>query len=91
MGLPSLSVRDRQLVNLHNVLFRRSMKLALASLLSGQSGYIENPRTSMLWKTRQIRKLLLNGAHFVDFDMCQFRRPYKKATRLLVWGSFSAA
>ena len=40
----------------------------------------------MLWKTRGVRRLLKLGAKFVDCDMCQYSRQYKKATKLLVWG-----
>ena len=86
MGLPGLNDRDSNTVRLHNYMYRKAMKYAENSLRAGKSGWIENPRTSMLWKSAGVRKLLKLGAVFVDAHFCQYGCPYKKATRFLVWG-----
>jgi hypothetical protein len=53
----------------------------------GIGGYLENPRTSRIFLTPQILKLVKQGiAVFVDLDMCQYGTQWKKPTRLLVWG-----
>ena len=49
-GLPELNDRDSNTVRLHNYMCRRVMKYAEISIRAGKSGWIENPRTSMLWK-----------------------------------------
>ena len=86
MGLPHLNARDRSTIALHNNLYRHSMRYAKGSIVAGKSGYIENPRSSLLWRTRGVKRLLKLGAYFLDLDMCQYGRQYKKSTRLLVWG-----
>ena len=67
-------------------MYRKSMKYAESGIVAGKSGWIENPRTSMLWKTAGVRKLLKIWAVVVDANCCQYGCPYRKATRFLVWG-----
>ena len=87
MGLPHLSPKDRSFVNKHNVMFRRAMNWAKRHQKSGGSGYIENPLTSMLWKTRTVRSMINTGnCVLLRYDMCQYGTQYKKPTRLLCWG-----
>ena len=86
MGLPSLNERDKNLVSKHNFLYRRAIEYATRSIQANKSGWIENPLTSMLWKTRGIQKLLRLGARFVETHFCQYGCSYKKATRFIVWG-----
>ena len=72
IGLPNLNDKDQELVNKHNVLFRRAMKWAKLHQQSGGRGYIENRLTSMLWKTKNIRGVLNSGLfELVRYDMCQ--------------------
>ena len=87
MGLFGLTTKDQTFVNKQNVMFGRSMNWANKHQAQGGSGYIENPLTSMLWKTRTVRAME-NTQKFKLFryDMCQYGTQYKKQTRLLCWG-----
>ena len=69
MGLPDLPERDRSTLALHNKLYRLSIRWAKGSLCAGKSGYIENPATSMLWKSKGVRRLIKLGAYFFVLDM----------------------
>ena len=85
-GLPHLNDRDRNTVRKHNFMYRKCMEYATLSINANRSGWIENPRTSMLWKTPGIKRLLRLGGRFVEAHFCQYGTSYKKATRFLVWG-----
>ena len=87
MGLPGLGEKDRATVNLHNALYRNTIRWAKGSLRANKSGYIENPSTSMLWRTRGVAQLQKMGAYFLQLDFCQYGRPYRKRTKFLVWGN----
>ena len=90
MGLPNLNARDQQLVNKHNVLFRSSMRWIKQHQQQGGCGYLENPLTSMVWKTRTVRAMVKSGKfHLVRYDMCQYGTQYKQTTRLMVWGEWA--
>ena len=39
-------------------MYRKAMKYTESSTTAGKPGWIENPRTSMLWKTSGVRKVL---------------------------------
>ena len=86
MGLPFLNEKDRNLVDKHNFMYRRAIDYATRSIKANKSGWIENPLTSMLWKTKGIQKLLKLGARYVETHFCQYGCSYKKATRFIVWG-----
>ena len=51
----------------------------------GGTGSIENPASSYLW---QVLDELLPGVESTDvfYHQCRFQSPYKKPTRLRVWG-----
>ena len=85
-GLPHLNDRGRNTIRKHNCMCRKCMEYATLSINAKRSGWIENPRTSMLWKTPGIKRLLRLGGRFVDAHFCQYGTSYKKATRFLVWG-----
>ena len=57
-GLPSLSLPDQQKVKSGNIQYRHAVKLISKCVSSGIRGYLENPRTSRLWLTRGMRKLV---------------------------------
>ena len=49
-------------------------------------GYLENPMTSLIWRTPQIQKLLRRRhVHLIRADLCQYGVQWRKATSLLVW------
>ena len=76
--LPSLSHGDKNTVRLHNYMYRKAMQYAAGSIAGGNSGWIENPRTSMLWKTLGMRKLLRFAAVFADGICCQYECPIQE-------------
>ena len=51
----------------------------------GGTGSVENPASSYLW---QVLDELLPGVESADifYNQCRFGSPYKKPTRLRVWG-----
>jgi len=86
MGLASLCERDRQKVNNANTILREAVKFVKFCIDKNIPGYIENPKSSRLWKTRAIQRLLKHHCtKLVDLDMCQYGTPWKKPTRLLVF------
>ena len=90
MGLLDLDPKDQALVRRHNYMFRSAIRWIRLHAGRGGSGYLENPATSMLWKTRAVRKLLkLEGFRLITFDMCQYQCAWRKPTRLLVWGPWA--
>eukprot|EP00974_Lingulodinium_polyedra_P086567 8388860-Lingulodinium_polyedra.AAC.1 len=49
-------------------------------------GYLENPLSSMVWKVPKIQALARDArVHLCDLDMCQFKTPWRKPTRMLTW------
>ena len=90
MGLPDLNHRDQALIRRHNFMYRQAIKWIRAHIARGGSGYLENPLTSMLWKTRGVQRLLkITGVRLVDFNMCQYNTSWRKGTRMLVWGPWA--
>ena len=86
MGLPGLSPADARKVRVGNQQYRCLVRIIKACILLGIGGYVENPRTSRIWRTWGVKTLLRKGAFFVDTDLCQFGTPYRKATRILFCG-----
>ena len=67
-------------------MFSGALKVIRKCIALGIPGYLENPRSSRLWKTPQIRKLLDRGlVKYVEADFCQYGVPWKKATRIMIW------
>ena len=86
LGLPNLSAADARKVRAGNQQYRGLVRIIKECMRLGIGGYVENPRTSRIWRTWGVKGLLRKGAFFVDTDLCQFGTPYRKATRLLIWG-----
>ncbi|CAK0843206.1 unnamed protein product, partial [Prorocentrum cordatum] len=62
------------------VRFLKAIKRALNKHLTYIT--LENPATSALWEWEPLSQALSSlEAKFVDFDMCRFGTPYRKATR----------
>ena len=86
-GMPNLSAQDFEKVRKANTMLKRSVQLIRKCLRLGKTGYLENPRSSMLWKTPDIQRLLCDSrVQLIHFDMCQYGTQWKKPTTLLVWG-----
>ena len=65
----------------------RSVQLIRKCLRRGKAGYLENPRSSMLWKTPEIQRLLCDSrVQLIYLDMCQYGTQWKKPTTLLWCG-----
>ena len=84
MGLPNLAPRDLQKVRIGNLMYKLALEIIHLCLKHGVVGYLENPRSSWLFKTKGfIRLVQSKQAHLVDGDMCQYGTAYKKPTRIL--------
>ena len=90
MGLPDNPPRDAAMVRKHNFMYRQALKWIRHHADRNGTGYLENPLTSMLWRTRGVRRLMKRRDFaVVDFDMCQYNCGWRKPTRLLVWGELA--
>ena len=90
-GLPDLEGRDLETVRICSFQIRQAVRLIKFSMVSGRSGYIENPATSRAWLVvaKMLSREIASGkSRAVVFDMCDYGTVFKKATRLLVWGKF---
>ena len=88
MGLLDFEGRDKSLVQKQNFTFCQAIKWISQQASLGGSGYLENPLTSMLWRTRALQRLTRRaGFVVVDFDMCQYNCAWRTPTRLLCWGA----
>ena len=68
-------------------MFRRAMKWAKQHEHAGGSGYIENPLTSMLWKTKAVRGMLHTGSVVLfRYDMRQYGAQYNKNDTASLFG-----
>ena len=85
-GLPHLCGRDSIKVQQANTMLYGAYRIIRRCLKLHIPGYLENPQTSLLWKTPQMKRLLrLRHVHLIGTDLCQYGVPWKKATYLLVW------
>ena len=88
MGLPSLKHSDQVRVRQGNAMYYHAMRVIRLCLARGIPGYLENPRTSRIFKTAGIQKLIRSKQAFLfHVDMCQFGTQWKKPTSILVWGA----
>ena len=79
MGLPDLEGRDKSLVRKHNFMFRQMIKWVKQHASLGGFGYLENPLTLMLWRTRAVCRLSsMPGFAVIEFDMCQYNCAWQK-------------
>ena len=87
MGLSGLSPKDQHRCDMGNIMFLNCMALVRLAMGLNIRGYLEQPWTSMMFKTRQIQRFLQqNKAFLVRADMCQYCVAWKKPTGFLVWG-----
>ena len=92
MGLPDLEGRDKSLVRKHNFMFRQMITWVRQHASLGGSGYLEDPLTPMLWRTRAVRWLSgTPGFVVIHFDMCRYNCAWRKPTRLLCWGAWTSS
>ena len=92
-GLPHLEGKDLQTARTGNLQVRRACALIKWSISARQSGYLENPATSRVWLVIQklLRRELAAGLlRIIEVHMCAYGTPFKKPTRLLVWGRHAA-
>ena len=67
-----------------NACMRAAIRLVRAALQSGTPWSLENPAGSLAWSTPELTSICqLPGVAVVDFDWCQFGRPWRKRTRLV--------
>ena len=91
-GLRDLDARDRTLVLAGNRMLRGAIRVIKRSLSLHQCGYLENPRSSLMWHIlrRVFRRELASGEmSLLRIDMCRYGTAYKKPTTILVWGKDS--
>ena len=83
-GLPDLSEEDWNKVLAGTTFLKMSVELAYAVHATGGFFTLENPASSMLWLTDDVRQLeAYAGAVQVYVDMCQYGSPHKKPTVFL--------
>ena len=91
-GLPDLSKRETEQIEIGNALLRLALVLFAHMLSSGfGTALIEHPALAAwapiaapsIWKLPEIQWLLRHGARLVQIDQCRFGAPSKKPTTLL--------
>lgn len=91
-GLPGLPPHDLEKVLKANNMLVQAVRLIRKCLQLKLPGYLENPRSSFVWMTPQIQRLLLDPrVQLVHCDMCQYGTQWKKPTSLLIWNCHSLA
>ena len=80
-GLQHLTEAERRRVELANMSYKATMKLCLMLINLNVSVSIENPESSLFWKTRHIKKLLasIQGC-WATFDSCMHGGSRAKGT-----------
>ena len=82
MGLPNLRGKLRQQVRSHNKIVHRTVELMKLCDVHRVGYALENPDSSMVWKTAAMAPLIAAGHRF-SFDFCQFGMPWRKRTGVL--------
>ena len=83
-GLPDLSEKDWAKVLAGTTFLKMSVELAYAVHAAGGFFTLENPASSMLWLTEDVKQLeAYTGAVQVYMDMCQYGSPHKQPTVFL--------
>lgn len=87
IGMPGLAVDDKSLVDAENAMLEFSIRIIRICLKLGIRGYLENPRTSRLWLTGELRALIAEGAAFTAHAcFCCYGASWMKPTTFLIWG-----
>ena len=85
-GLPELNEKDQEKVKRANNMLFGACKVIRKCLRLGTCGYLENPLSSRIWKTPQIRRLLQDHrVQFVKTHLCMYGTQWKKPTGILLW------
>ena len=85
-GLPGLNPRDNAVRRCGNIMVKNAIEYVKICLSKNIPGYIENPKTSMLWKVPWIRRQINKGVLLVNkVDFCQYGTAFKKPTIFLTW------
>eukprot|EP00969_Alexandrium_andersonii_P283095 12514534-Alexandrium_andersonii.AAC.1 len=86
-GLPQLTSREQQLVLDGNRMRRHAVAMVLHHMKQGGRGYLENPMSSLWWRTLAMAPLLRRRGFFLrTVDFCQYGVPWRKRTYFMFWG-----
>lgn len=85
-GLPGVSQRDLQYLELANRVTGNSFILVDALCAAGASVSIENPHGSMLWHCSAYKAWAAKyKPDIIVLDYCTYGEPFRKRTRLVTW------
>ena len=84
-GLPHLSKADQHKVNVGNRLLLVAVRILEACIASNTPWSLENPLSSRLWLTPQLRDFIPKGAIMQPTTYCMFGTPWRKATAFMTW------
>ena len=92
MGLAGLPPVDAEKVRLGNALLNRTLALIRLATQLNIPISVENPRSSLLWKTPGMARAL-RSAHIVNTVFCAFGTPWQKSHHVcnMELGSLGAA
>lgn len=83
-GLPNLSEKDQSKIEVGNALLKFSAAVFRLCVSLKIPVVLENPLTSMLWKTPPIQHLLSHKYVFHEYtDFCQENKPFRKRTQFM--------
>ena len=88
MGLPNLSDRDQERVDVGNRLLRITCRLCRVCHYAKVGWAIENPGYSRLWITEPMKNLIQQTRSTCTMlDFCQYNEKWRKRTRIQHGGS----
>ena len=82
-GLPSLAARDQAKVELGNRLLQFTAKVVRCCCSHHVPVLIENPQTSRIWLTREMKQLSASGMHLSTCSFCQYGTSWRNNTHFL--------
>ena len=83
-GLPNLSEKDQSKIEVGNALLKFSAAVFRLCVSLKIPVVLENPLTSMLWKTPPVQHLLSHKHVFHEYtDFCQENKPFRKRTQFM--------
>ena len=86
LGLPNLSLRDRERVKVANDLFDKTLDLLRCALEVGMPIVLENPKTSRLWLMPPLTDIIKEyGGVKCDVDYCTYGCPWRKTTTFVLF------
>ncbi len=86
-GLPGVRQCDQRKLESANQQLAFAILNIRKALDLGIPGYLENPLTSYVWKTAEVKQLLAERkTYLTKLHMCQYGTTWKKATALMIWG-----